>query len=158
MGIRMLATTAHSPRLDARDAFITHLSPLRSSKRNKPLNETPQVTASLLGATKLSINWGRRFHGTWTASLFSFGMMSLAPCLVISFWIAMEWFDGSLLDMTSSFLSRDKLDFVVLYYPRFNLPVFAAYVTWFLFQAGLYTYLPGPVGTGQLTPAGHQLQ
>lgn len=159
MAISMLATTAHSPKFDAKDAFIAHLSPTGfRAKKNKPLSKALQVKPRLLGAAELPIFWGRRFQSTWTASLFSISIMSLAPCLVIFFWITMEWFDGSVLDATFNFLSQDKINFVVLYCPRFSLPGFAAYITWFSFQAVLFSCLPGPVGTGQLTPAGHQLQ
>lgn len=159
MGLAMLATTTTSNRFDAKDAFIAHLStPGSCSKRIQPLNDGKQLTSFLPLITKRSIHWGRRLQSTWTASLFSLSMMIISPCMVIFFWITLEWFDGSLLNTVSSFLSHDKLDFVVLYGPRLRLSVFAAYVTWFLFQAGMYSFLPGPVGMGQLTPAGHQLQ
>lgn len=84
--------------------------------------------------------------------------MTLAPCLVVFFWIMLESFEGALLNTGLSFLSSDKSQWAALYFPRFELPVLVAYVAWFVSQAVLYACLPGPIGTGQLTPAGNQLQ
>ena len=151
--------TAGSKEYDARYASKTRLSP-RSYRLRIPrlLNNASQPTSRQDGVVSQSANWGRKFQSHWAASFLSVGIMLSAPCLVIFAWIALDKFQGSLLDMALSLLHHDTAEFVLLYGPRLSLPEFAAYVAWFLFQAGLYTCLPGPLGTGQLTPAGHLLQ
>jgi 7-dehydrocholesterol reductase len=105
-----------------------------------------------------SVNWGRKFQISWASSILSFGIVTLCPCLVIFTWIALEKFDGSLTDAGLSLLSYGIFEYMLLYGPRFCLPAFTAYIAWFLFQAGLYSYLPSPLRTGQLTPGGHLLK
>ncbi|KAH8797621.1 ergosterol biosynthesis ERG4/ERG24 [Xylogone sp. PMI_703] len=48
--------------------------------------------------------------------------------------------------------------FVARHCPTPSLPVFGVYAVWILAQSALYNYLPAPLSTGQLTPAGHLLQ
>lgn len=53
-------------------------------------------------------------------------------------------------DGISTFCSR--------YMPRPSVEASFGYVSWLLFQAALYHILPGPISTGQLTPAGNLLK
>jgi len=154
-----IVSTFSSNEFDAKDAYIARLlTPSHFAKPTRPINNASPPASKQPSAVTPPVIWGRNIESNWVASLFSLGMVSLAPCLVFFFWIALEWFEGSLLNTGLSFLSNNKLEWAALYLPRFELPVFVAYVAWFIFQAVLYSCLPGPVGTGQLTPAGHQLQ
>jgi len=157
MGSAVAFAAGHSNEFHA---YITRLShPDFSQKRPQAAaNDASQPISRRTSIDKRFVNWGRRFKSHWAATLSSICIMTLAPCLVIFTWIALEKLEGSLLDTGLSLLHHGSLEFVILYGPRLRLPEFAAYVAWFLFQAGLYSCLPAPLRTGQLTPAGHLLQ
>lgn len=153
-------TTSHSNEFNIKDTYLSRLSSRRDEfpKKSQPSKATSQFAPRQRNDATATVGWGRRFKSHWIVSLFSVGIMTLAPCLVILTWIAMDRFDGSYFDMTSSLLSRNPVDFLVQYGPQFRQPAFVAYVTWLFFQAGLYACLPSPLRTGQLTPAGYLLQ
>jgi len=150
MASAVVFATGHSEEFHAKDNSKPQFS-LRNKNASQPIS-------SQLGITAQSVNWGRRFQSHWAVSFASIGVMTLGPCFVIFTWIALEKFEASLLNAGLSLLSHDTFEFVVLNGPRFSLPAFTGHIAWFVFLAGLYSFLPGPLRTGQLTPAGHLLQ
>lgn len=84
-------------------------------------------------------------------------MVSIPPVLVSMFWIGLEYFDGSLLSTMIELNDVGFARFMNLYAPSISSKAVTMYVSWVLFQAALYTLLPGK-GFGQMTPAGYLLQ
>ena len=84
-------------------------------------------------------------------------MVAIPPILVTASWIALEYFDGSLSAMLRAANSEYLADFTNRYGPSVTSAATYGYADWVLFQALLYTTLPGK-GTGQLTPAGNLLE
>jgi 7-dehydrocholesterol reductase len=105
-----------------------------------------------------NLSWGRSHTGSLSTSLYCVSIMLLCPMLVVFSWIALEYFGGSLFAASWEALSLGPLDFALRYSPAFSWKATAGYMAWLFFQAALYTYLPGDLSTGQLTPAGYLLQ
>jgi len=84
-------------------------------------------------------------------------MLVVPPCMIILTWITLEYFDGSLLAMFASIAANGVFDFLHRYYPAVDSNVVLVYSAWVLFQAGLYTVLPGR-STGQRTASGNLLE
>ncbi|KAF2138354.1 uncharacterized protein K452DRAFT_328886 [Aplosporella prunicola CBS 121167] len=84
-------------------------------------------------------------------------MVTVPPSLMILSWIALEHFGGSLFAALSALHVDGLQPFLGKYGPGGNKKVTIAYVAWVLFQALLYTILPGR-SKGQLTPAGNLLE
>jgi 7-dehydrocholesterol reductase len=74
-------------------------------------------------------------------------MMVFSPSIVLYFWGACTFYSCNLVNPV---ISYDLL-------PKPTAIGFALYAFWLLFQAMLYVYLPGKIGYGQTTPAGHKL-
>lgn len=85
-------------------------------------------------------------------------IMTLCPVLVITLWIALSSFGGSLSGAMEVMGQIGIVNFLYQYGPRPNLKTSIAYGAWILFQAALYQFLPSKLSTGQLTPAGHLLK
>jgi 7-dehydrocholesterol reductase len=86
--------------------------------------------------------------------------MTFCPILVTSVWITLEHLDGSIFAALTT-LAGSPEGFLVAgsrYLPQWDSKVTLAYAGWILFQAALYTFLPGTIGEGQRTPAGHKLE
>jgi 7-dehydrocholesterol reductase len=83
-------------------------------------------------------------------------MITVPPSLTVLGWIAFEYFGGSLLNALGEMHKVGFLYFLKYYGPAPNGIVAVAYVGWILFQALLYTVLPG-MSTGQLTAGGELL-
>lgn len=101
--------------------------------------------------------WGRRSHASWTASLGALLIVTFCPVWIITNWIALEHYGGSLQATVHSLLRLGLFEFVTLHAPRPSLQAAAGYLTWLSFQAFLYSKLPGPLSKGQMTPAGNLL-
>ncbi|KAF8541847.1 ergosterol biosynthesis ERG4/ERG24 [Trichophaea hybrida] len=114
---------------------------------------------SSLPAPKAHVNpsWGRFNVGTWSVTLGCGAIVAFCPILVIIYVIALFHFSGSLISTLSAIVSHGPLEFTLLYAPRFSAPALAGYAAWVLFQVFLYAFLPGQIGYGQRTPAGHLL-
>ncbi len=84
-------------------------------------------------------------------------MITIPPALTIGYWIALQHFDGSLSAMVSSLQSAGLVSFCKQFAPAASVRATTGYTIWVLFQALLYTILPGK-SAGQLTPAGHLLE
>lgn len=153
----ILSTTTQPIHFDVKEAFKAHLSPATKHSKSSQLATLPKKSSEVVDAGQ-NVFWGRRFKNHWAVSLLSLGVMTLAPCLIIFTYTTLEFFGGSYSDAAAALLEVGAWRYGVMYGPRSSLTVFAAYIAWFLFQAALYTYLPAPLRTGQLTPAGHLLQ
>lgn len=104
------------------------------------------------------VNWGRRaHHGTWIHFLVCATIMFTSPILVITYWVALSSFGGSLLETVSTAYNLGLVGFLSRYAPRPDSTTALYYSAWLLFQALLYRFLPSKFNYGQLTPAGHLL-
>jgi 7-dehydrocholesterol reductase len=113
---------------------------------------------SLSSGKSTSWDWGRAQATSLTTACSSAGIMVLCPLLVIFTWIALESFNGSLLDAGTECGSLGPWDFLARYGPAPSWRAGGGYACWVLFQALLYTVLPAKLSTGQLTPAGYLLK
>ncbi|KAF2090121.1 ERG4/ERG24 ergosterol biosynthesis protein [Saccharata proteae CBS 121410] len=84
-------------------------------------------------------------------------MLTVPPALTVFSWIALEYFGGSLFKTFNALESHGFSLFCERYAPRPNGRTTLFYVSWILFQAVLYTLLPGR-STGQLTHGGNLLE
>lgn len=76
---------------------------------------------------------------------------------MIASCVAIEHFDGSVLDMLSKLWRTGIVAFVCRYFPSPTIDTFVVYVGWIAVQAFLHTVLPGKSYTGQATPGGNVL-
>lgn len=113
---------------------------------------------ALLADSQNKITWGRSSHRrSWLRSLFSATPVWLAPLIAMSFFVTLSKFDGSLFKFTEAVLQEGFLPILIEYGPQFSHKGTLACTCWIALQAALYHYLPGPINTGQRTPAGHLL-
>jgi 7-dehydrocholesterol reductase len=84
--------------------------------------------------------------------------MLCCPTLVISLWISLSAFGGSLTAAYDAMLEVGLFQFFSQYGPRPNFQASVGYGAWLLFQVTLYQFLPSKLSTGQLTPAGNLLK
>ncbi|KNC87712.1 hypothetical protein, variant [Sphaeroforma arctica JP610] len=113
--------------------------------------------------------WGRNKHVkplTWVIVAF---LLFFAPVIVEYVVVCMTQYDGALSGpINDLFLAEETItfsEFLIekVYKPiaepeGFFLQTAKIYVTWLLFQALLAVTVPGPIGYGQSTPAGHKLE
>lgn len=105
-----------------------------------------------------TITWGRSSsRRSWLRSLFSASPVWLAPVIALSFFVTLSQFDGSLSKFAAAGLREGFLPLFIAHGPRLSLKSTLAYVCWIALQAALFQYLPGPINTGQRTPAGRLL-
>jgi 7-dehydrocholesterol reductase len=102
--------------------------------------------------------WGRRSKASWTASLGALLIVTLCPVWLITNWIALEYYGGSLRAVAQAALKQGIVEFAVHHAPQATFQATAGYLAWVLFQAFLYSSLPGPLCYGQMTPAGNLLK
>jgi Ergosterol biosynthesis ERG4/ERG24 family len=103
-----------------------------------------------------NLSWRNR-RNSWLSDLACILIITLTPALTVVCWISLEYFDGSLLSALREAQKFGITSFFRKYGPSFDAEVGAAYAAWVLFQALLYTVLPGR-STGQLTAAGNLLE
>ncbi|CAF9929466.1 hypothetical protein IMSHALPRED_007923 [Imshaugia aleurites] len=104
------------------------------------------------------ITWGRSsLRRSWLRSLFSASPVWLAPLTALSFFVTLSQYDGSLSKFVAAISQEGFLPILNAYGPRFTLKGTLAYTCWIALQATLFKCLPGPINTGQRTPAGHLL-
>ena len=102
--------------------------------------------------------WGRSsIRRSWLRSLFSATPVWLAPLIAFSFFITLSKYDGSLSMFFAAVLQEGALTVFEAHSPQFSSKGTLSCVCWITLQAALFYYLPGPVNTGQRTPAGHLL-
>ena len=83
-------------------------------------------------------------------------MLLFCPTIVLFFWMACDSF-GCSIQAPVEYVMQEGVTGLVEKLPKPTLPGFQLYFGWLLFQALLYTALPGKIGYGQTTPAGHRL-
>ncbi len=101
--------------------------------------------------------WGRAQRRSWIVTVACLFMITIPPSLTILFYIALEHFDCSLSATLLALHLDGFLSFCSQYAPVPSIRATIGYAMWVLFQAVLYTALPGR-STGQLTPAGYLLE
>jgi 7-dehydrocholesterol reductase len=84
--------------------------------------------------------------------------MILCPLLVIYYWIALSFFNGSLLATTAIMWEMGPLAFFRWFAPRPDWRVSFSYGGWLACQAAMYRFLSSKISMGQLTPAGNLLE
>ena len=115
---------------------------------------------SLLTDSRLpkKVTWGRSsIHRSWLHSLFSAAPVWIAPLLALSFFVTLSQFNGSLSEFVEAVLQDGLLPVLISHSPQFSLKGTLAVACWIALQAALFQLLPGPINTGQRTPAGHLL-
>ena len=104
------------------------------------------------------LTWGRSsLHRSWLHSLFSASPVWLAPLTALSCFVTLSQYDGSLSKFIAAVLQEGLLPVLNAHGPKFSLKGTLAYAGWIALQAALFQCLPGPINTGQRTPAGHLL-
>lgn len=102
--------------------------------------------------------WGRRRSiAPISGALSAIALLIATPSVVIASCVAIEHFDGSVLDMLSKLWRTGIVAFVCRYFPSPTIDTFVVYVGWIAVQAFLHTVLPGKSYTGQATPGGNVL-
>ncbi|OAX85062.1 hypothetical protein ACJ72_00563 [Emergomyces africanus] len=102
--------------------------------------------------------WGRRSDVPRLRSVLSLAIMMACPAAIVFWYVALQHFEGSLL---SAFVALRNQGFVAFFHEYCPVPTLRSvfvYGTWVLFQALLYSFLPGSTHEGQPTPAGNVLK
>jgi 7-dehydrocholesterol reductase len=84
--------------------------------------------------------------------------MIFLPSLILTNWVALEYYGGSLRAVVQAALKQGIIEFTRTHAAMPDLRATVGYFIWVVVQALLYNYLPGPVSYGQFTPAGNLLQ
>lgn len=120
---------------------------------SKPLDGAVPLRPSALARTA-NPSWGRASNRRgWLTSVACLFMITVPPALTVLSWIALESFDGSLSRTLAALFSDGLSLFAARYGPAFSPRASLGFAAWLLFQALLYTCLPGK-SFGQVTPAG----
>ena len=106
--------------------------------------------------TSEHVTWGRTSKAKWDDNLAAL-LVPIGPLWMYLNWIALEHFDGSLIEAFQAFASRDGVQFAMQHFPRPSVAASLGYGAWVLGQAVLYACLPGAKCFGQRTPGGHLL-
>ena len=124
----------------------------------EPPASTSQIKQQEAEVAEPFSSWGRKTEATWFAAAASLAIVLICPVWIVGNWISLEYFDGSLASMVSTAYSDGISSFTYQYAPRPSMKSSLGYASWLAFQAALYSLLPGPISTGQLTPAGNLLK
>lgn len=135
------------------DAPASVGTPRRPSSRTR---KSQQATVS-------SPSWGRASKevGPITVAMVTL-IFLFCPLMVIYFWMACDTYKCSLWEPISllskaGFTQRAFQQVIVQHLPSSSWVSTQIFVGWVVFQGLLYAFLPGKIGHGQLTPAGHIL-
>ena len=112
-------------------------------------------------------SWGRHAHPSWMTIINSALIMTFCPLITLFFWAVLEHHNGSIYNalhhLTIAVYSAqnsklcDLVQWIITYFPKPNWVSFRIFIAWYSSQALMYLILPGFIGTGQRTPAGHKL-
>ena len=102
--------------------------------------------------------WGRKSKASWWAAAASSFLVLACPLWLFWNWIGLEYFEASYMLELASLRHQGIFLFCFNYLPRPSVVTSMGYLFWLFFQAALYQFLPGPLATGQLTPAGNLLE
>lgn len=129
------------------------------SKRYEGILNKTRPSPSLQSSTDAKTSsWGRMSVTSWLGAAGCGSIILLCPTLVIFIWIALEHHQGSIFSSIAALWQHGFFDFVEKFAPVSTWNATVGYLAWLSFQAILYRFLPGPLSTGQLTPAGHLLK
>lgn len=128
----------------------------------------PQLSKIALNSLKIGLladsslpnklTWGRSStRRSWLRSLFSASPVWIAPLTALSCFVTLSRFDGSLSKFVAAGLQEGFLPILIRYGPQLSFKATLAYTCWISLQVALFQYLPGPINTGQRTPAGRLL-
>lgn len=126
-------------------------------KRHEAISNKTRLPPSADTDAKTS-SWGRMNVPSWLGAAGCGSIILLCPTLVIFIWIALEHHQGSIFTSIAALWQYGFFGFVEKFAPVATWNATLGYATWLLFQATLYTFLPGHLSSGQLTPAGHLLK
>ena len=131
---------------------------LRSRSRpSTPSKALPEGKLSNVDAEKTNASWGRASSISWTTACGCFLILIVCPIFVIYVWSSCTNFSCEILEPAKFLLDRPSLETLKSISPLPSLEGFGLYFGWLGFQALLYVALPGKIGYGQQTPAGHVL-
>lgn len=103
--------------------------------------------------------WGRAQGKDFLATFSVFILLATTPILVLYFYISCTHFDCQLVSpIVDIFLKKLSFSDIFFLVPSITLEAVKIFIVWYLFQIFLAVFLPGPVGFGQLTPAGNVLE
>jgi len=103
--------------------------------------------------------WGRAYGTDVGATVGAALVFFLSPLLPLYFYIACTKYECALSSPALEILhGRSIFEFYWSESPRPTWEAVKIFVVWELFQLVLYLFVPGPVGMGQETPAGHKLK
>lgn len=105
--------------------------------------------------------WGRHYDVGFLGGLIAFLGLLFLPWLALGFEATIRLYNGSIWAvgqaiwgyLQNPYFTKEALWWV----PPFTARGFAIYGGWIIFQFLLYVLVPGPIGKGQETPAGHVL-
>jgi 7-dehydrocholesterol reductase len=119
------------------------------------MRDSTSIPHPIFDANKI---WGRTGAGrSWLGSLGASSLVFLAPVGTIVVYIVLTVFKGSFASFVAS-VAEEGFDVILAKYsPRPTFEATFAIVAWVGLQAFLFEYLPGKIGNGQYTPAGHVL-
>jgi 7-dehydrocholesterol reductase len=102
--------------------------------------------------------WGRRSSiAPFSGAVGAISLLVATPLTIIASCVALQHFDGSILNMLLMLWLDGVGSFTNRYFPAPTLGSFLAYIGWIVFQAALHMAIPGKAYTGQLTPGGNVL-
>ncbi|KAJ5703956.1 ergosterol biosynthesis ERG4/ERG24 [Penicillium malachiteum] len=101
--------------------------------------------------------WGRRKKVSAPSGLLSLGFMLTCPLFVIFLYVCTWRFDSSIEETASTLVSYGLPGFFLKYTPSPTLKSIIGYTGWLVFQAVLYSVLPGKRVTAPPTPGGNTL-
>ena len=108
--------------------------------------------------TELDLLWGRKTDATWWTAFASLVLVFGSPLWISFMWIGLEYHNGSVYETAVALSENGLYSFCHQYAPRFTMNAFVGYAAWLSLQALFFTLLPGPISTGQMTPAGNLLE
>lgn len=127
----------------------------RQNSMSKQAHRRARQCATAATHSTSTLSWRNR-RTSWLSSAACIFMITIPPFLTVFSWVALEFFDGSLLSAMNELQDQGFFLFLKRFAPEADMKVSIAYLGWVLFQAILYTVLPGR-STGQLTASGRLL-
>ncbi|OAJ41205.1 hypothetical protein BDEG_24839 [Batrachochytrium dendrobatidis JEL423] len=131
--------------------------PIATSKKQDDIVESVKKTASGKNAQKGASNWGRSWNIGILTVIGCYFLLAFCPVLVTYFWLSCDSFQCSVVAPIEYAIANGLEKLLENYLPRPTTFGFQLYFGWLAFQAVLYSVLPGKIGYGQTTPAGHTL-
>lgn len=125
--------------------------PFPSATATMGKKHSQEVKASLLDKCHSSV------RPPWLLSILAAIPLFVAPLITASFLITISQFEGSLSRFVTIGFEKGFLEVIKAHGPRLSLKSTLAYACYVVLQAVLFQFLPGPINTGQRTPAGYLL-